>query len=108
MLPRSTRLSHKDFSLRGYQSLKTPYFLIKAKRNGRLAPRIGAIISSAAVKNAVQRNFLKRQAKHLLLKRAVGGVDILIVFARPIVTLSKKEFTKELAAAYLSLAQKLY
>jgi ribonuclease P protein component len=104
MLSRSTRLPSSEFLARGYRTQKTPYFSLKAKANNLSTRRIGVIISTAAVKSAVRRNFWKRQAKSILSDRSRQGIDVLLVFFRQADALTKSEFRKELLGAYSQIS----
>jgi ribonuclease P protein component len=91
----STSLPSVEFHARGYQNIRTPYFLLKVRRNGMLRNRIGVVISVAAVKSAVRRNFWRRQVKSLLAK-ATPSKDIIVILSPRVNTLTKEQFKKEL------------
>lgn len=99
MLPQKLRLPYGEFSKRGYQTTRTPYFSLKIKNNGLPHNRIGIIIGVAAEKSAVRRNFWKRQAKAVLIKQPGAGKDFVLIFSKKIKEISKDKFKKELLKA---------
>jgi ribonuclease P protein component len=106
MLPRELRLPSSEFLARGYRTIATPYFSLKAKQNGLSQNRIGVIISVAAAKSAARRNFWKRQVRARMANgewRMANGFDFLIIFSKKGDLLTKAEFEKELEKAYLGV-----
>jgi ribonuclease P protein component len=99
MLPRTARLPRAEFSSQAYGTIRTPYFLIKAKENKKETGRIGVVVGKAVHKTAIRRNFLKRQTKATLLKLSRPGKDIVIILSPRANELSKTEFKKELLKA---------
>ena len=105
MLPQKFRLPYGEFSARGYQTIKTPFFSLKFRKNELPNNRIGIIIGVSAEKSAVRRNFWKRQAKAILAKPGAGwypgkqpgiGKDFVLIFSKKIKEIKKDEFKKEL------------
>lgn len=88
------RLPSTEFRSGKYRSFGTPYFVLKEKENEKGKNRIGVVISTTVHKNAVQRNFWRRQAKALLASRPGTGKDILIIFSSKVNSLTKKQFKK--------------
>jgi ribonuclease P protein component len=72
----------------------TPYFLLKTKENHKARNRIGIVVGTAANKNAVKRNFLKRQARAVFqtVHDAGAGKDFLLVVSSKTSSLKKKQF----------------
>src|SRR5581483_11721539 len=99
MLPQKNRLPYQEFSVRGYQSVKTPYFSLKFKKNNLPHARIGVVIGVGVEKNAAKRNFWKRQGKSLLKKQLPRGIDFLLIFSKKTKELKKDFFNKELSKA---------
>lgn len=99
MLPRKSRLPRTELSSQAYGTIRTPYFLIKAKENQKKIGRVGVVVGKAVHKTAVRRNFLKRQAKRLLLSLSRPGKDILVILSPHANKLAKNEFKKELLKA---------
>jgi ribonuclease P protein component len=93
------RLPSDQFRARGYKTIPTPFFLLKAKRNSSDAVRIGSVVGKSVHKNAVKRNFWKRQALAELAAHVAGGNDILIIASPSIDRLTKKQFKEEISKA---------
>jgi ribonuclease P protein component len=102
MLPLKSHLPREEFQARGYKSIKTPFFLLKAKKNNLGYSRIGIVVGKAIYKEATKRNFWKRQAKTILLKSALAGNDLLIIFTPSKATLTKKKFQEDLISALVN------
>jgi ribonuclease P protein component len=103
MLPQKHRLPYKEFRVRGYQEVATPYFLVKARRNPTKENRFGVVIGVSSVKSAARRNFWRRQSKSVFLAVPQEGLDLLVIF-RPHTKLpSKNVFQKSLSEAIASL-----
>ncbi len=100
MLPNSSHLPSSEFLARGYWTISTPYFSLKAKKNSLPQNRIGVIISVAAIKSAARRNFWKRQIKSILADRRGQGLDFLVILFKRADALTKAEFKRELLAAH--------
>lgn len=101
MLSRVFRLPSSEFLARGYRTVRTPYFSLKAKPNGLPKNRIGVIISVAAVKKATKRNFWKRQVKTAYSRwHTTKGFDFLLVFSKQGEFLRRAEFQVELQKAF--------
>jgi ribonuclease P protein component len=94
-----SRLPSEEFKVRGYKTTPTPFFLLKTKKNNLGHPRLGIVIGKAIFKEAVKRNFWKRQAREVFLKNVSGGVDLLIIFTATKAKLTKKQFQEDLIAA---------
>ncbi len=90
MVRRSARLPSLEFRAGGYKTVRTPYFSLKEKENGRKKTRIGVVVNTAVGKTAAKRNFWKRQAKASLL--AIKNKDVLMVLFPSVNTLTKKQF----------------
>jgi len=101
MLPQSSRLPSLEFAARGYRTQRTPFFLLKIKNNPFSRNRIGVIVGAAAVKTAVRRNFLKRQAKTFFSRKEMQkSRDVLIIFSPRAASLTKAELKKEFKKIY--------
>lgn len=99
-MSKSSSLPYAEFKARGYRMARTPYFSVKVRSNSLHKNRIGAIVTVAAVKSAVRRNFWKRQVKNLLSGKDVqNGMDILVIFSSRVASLTKKGFAEELLKA---------
>jgi ribonuclease P protein component len=92
-------LPYPEFRARGYRTIRTPFFLLKTKPNSLGKNRIGIVVTVAAVKSAVKRNFWKRQVKALFSKMNLKNTDALIVFSSRVNSLTKTEFRKEFKKA---------
>lgn len=99
MAVKTIRLPSDQFRTKGYKTSATPFFLLKAKKNGRRDARIGVVVGVAVHRSAARRNFWKRQARETLSRMAPGGNDILIVVSPGAKRLTKKQFREELARA---------
>jgi ribonuclease P protein component len=99
MISTKSRLPREDFEARGYKTISTPFFLLKTKKNKAGYPRIGIVIGKAVYKEAVKRNFWKRQAKAAFSKLAKDSDDLLIIFTRNKLKLTKKQFQEDMKAA---------
>lgn len=98
-------LPHEEFFSKRFQTVKTPYFLLKTKKNGDIWGRFGVVAGKSAGKTAVKRNFLKRQARETLFKELIPGNDVLIIFSRGAGDVTKKGIKEELVGVIKS-AQK--
>jgi ribonuclease P protein component len=107
MVSRTSRLPYEEFRARGYREMTTPYFSIKAKRNFRKEGRFGMIVSASSIKNAVQRNFWRRQAKSVFLKIAPCGFDIFVILRRPVASSQRGAFRKTLGDTMMFLISNL-
>jgi ribonuclease P protein component len=96
MVKKSLRIPQNGFRERGYKTLITPYFSLKAKNNFLTEGRIGVVVGKSVNKSAARRNFWERQAKARLLLTAPKGKDIILTFSPKINTLTKAQFAKEL------------
>ncbi|MDR3582018.1 MAG: ribonuclease P protein component [Candidatus Pacebacteria bacterium] len=103
MPPRLSRLPKQEFLSRGFRVVKTPYFSLKQKKNDIQKNRFGAIIGKAVHKSAVERNFLRRQAREGISKTISSGNDILVIFAPAANKLTKRRLHEELAKAAAQL-----
>ncbi len=92
-------LPHKEFSSKRFKTVRTPYFFIKIKKNESFFGRVGVVAGKSAGKTAVERNFLKRQARGVLSKNLTAGNDVLVVFLRGASDVAKKEIRQELINA---------
>ena len=99
MTSQNSRLPREEFRARGYKTINTPFFLLKAKKNNAESIRIGIVIGKVIYKEATKRNFWKRQAKAMLLKIVPKGMDILLVFISHKAVLTKKQFREDLEGA---------
>lgn len=107
MVPRELRLPYKEFRVRGYQEMATPYFSVKIRPNSLKKNRFGIIVGTSSVKSAARRNFLRRQAKSVFFTVPQKGFDLLVVL-RPHATLPQKRvFRKALSDAITSLISHL-
>jgi ribonuclease P protein component len=93
------RLPSDQFRARGYKTTPTPFFLLKTKKNSGKTARIATIIGKSAHKNAVKRNFWKRQVLTVVAAHATEGSDILIIASPKIDRLTKRQFKEELLKA---------
>lgn len=96
MIPKKQRLPREAFRESGYRSLKTPFFLIKTKKNDIGVNRIGVVVSVSVDKRAVRRNFWERQAKAQLLKAPNVGKDIIFIAFPKINILTRAQFAEEI------------
>jgi ribonuclease P protein component len=96
MPPAILRLPKKEFLSRGFMAVRTPYFSLKIKKNTLKKIRIGVIIGKAVHKTAVERNFLKRQAKEVFGKNIPVGNDLLVIFSPAASKLTKKQLKEVL------------
>ena len=96
MSPTISRLPQQEFLSRGFMAVRTPYFSLKIKKNTLKKIRIGVIIGKAVHKTAVERNFLKRQAKEVLGRSVVVGNDLLVIFSPAASKLTKKQLKEAL------------
>jgi ribonuclease P protein component len=92
MISKGSRLPAAGFRSSGYESIRTPYFLLKAKKNNTAKNRIGVVVGVAVHKSAAKRNFWKRQAKTQLMKLNENGYDILLIPNAKVNGLTRKEF----------------
>lgn len=94
MLLKPSRLPSQEFRSGWRQTVATPYFLLKTKENHKARNRIGIVVGTAANKNAVKRNFLKRQARAVFqtVHDAGAGKDFLLVVSSKTSSLKKKQF----------------
>lgn len=99
MIPKNSRLPASEFRARDYETIKTPFFLLKEKANQIKGNRIGVVIGAVVEKRASRRNFWKRQAKAQLRLAAPAGKDFLVIFSPKIKGLTKADFKKELVKA---------
>ena len=81
MLPEKQKLTRSQFAAGRHTTIRTPYFVIKISPNKLSYPRMGVVVSSAAIKSAVKRNFLKRQAKAIFKESAKGSKDFVVIFS---------------------------
>lgn len=102
MIPREYRLPPQEFKARDYTSISTPYFSIQVRKNKTSVNRLGIIIGNAAIKNAADRNFWRRQIKKLFLDIPHEGLDLLFVFRRRITFPPVQIFQKTVRDAFLS------
>ena len=101
MLPKHSRLPPSEFNARGYRTVRTPAAALKIKRNTFSENRIGVVVGAAAVKKAVRRNVLKRQAKNFFLRKEMQrNMDILVIFSSRAASLTKAQLCRELGDAY--------
>lgn len=96
MISKKQRLSYSDFSFRKYSVLRTSYFSVKIAPNNLSFHRIGAVISSAAVKSAVMRNFWRRQVIAALDIIPGKPKDVMVIFNNRVRDLTKSAFRLEL------------
>ncbi len=96
MATMTVRLPSDQFRARGYQTIPSPLFLFKIKKNVVGKARIGIVVGVSVHKAAVKRNFLKRQALATLTPRAAAGSDILIIVLPAANRVTKKRFREEL------------
>lgn len=99
MISKNSRLPKEEFKSRGYKTAPTPFFLLKSKKNGVGYPRIGVVVGKAIHKEAVKRNFWKRQTKTILLKNTSSDNDFLVIFVPNKTKLTKKKFQEDLEKA---------
>lgn len=93
------RLPADQFRARGYQTIPSPFFLLKIKKNPDGRMRIGIVVGKTVHATAVKRNFWKRQAIGALASRAAAGNDILMVISPNVDRLTKKQFKEEVIKA---------
>jgi ribonuclease P protein component len=103
MIAKASRLPREEFRGRGYRTVTTPFFSLKAKNNsssgvssriGLKKNRIGVVVGKSVDNRAVQRNFWERQAKSHLLRVPALGKDFLFIAYPKIKELTKDEFGK--------------
>ena len=90
------RLPSDQFRARGYNTISTPFFLLKIKKNSYKTTRIGVVVGVSVNKAAAKRNFWKRQARAEIALRATGGNDILMMVSPNVRRLTKKQFREEI------------
>jgi ribonuclease P protein component len=100
MLPKKQRLSRSLFTAERHVTLRTPYFAVKIRQNNLPYSRLGVVVSGAAVKNSVKRNFLKRQTKAIFKEASNGPRDFIIIFNGLVKSLSKKNLIIELRKVF--------
>lgn len=100
MLSKNLRLPTEEFRAGSYCTIRTPYFLLKIKKNTMGNVRIGVVVSVAVSKSAAKRNFWKRQVKTILLATAKKEArDILVIISPKVSDLTKKQFREKLTSA---------
>jgi ribonuclease P protein component len=99
MAIKTTRLPPDQFRARGYKTISTPFFLLKIKQNTGTGARIGIVVGVSVHKNAVKRNFWKRQVHAALVPHATPGSDILMIVLPGAGRIAKKQFKEELVRA---------
>ena len=100
MIPKKSRLPRAEFRSAAYRTVKTPYFLLKAKHSPDGSVKIGVVVGKSVHKNATERNFWKRQAKQVILEKGKGSEnDFLMVISPKVNGLTKKQFQSELIKA---------
>jgi ribonuclease P protein component len=92
MLPQISRLPSCEFRSRGYNTMTTPFFVLKIKKGRTKENKIGIIISAAIIKSATRRNFWKRQTRANFKSLPDAGNDFLIIFSENIKNCTAKEF----------------
>jgi ribonuclease P protein component len=100
MLPKKQKLPRGQFTIGRHTIIKKPCFTVKIKLNNLPYPRIGVVVSNAAVKSAVKRNFLKRQTKAIFKDRAREPKDFVVIFNSRAKSLTKKDLQTELGNVF--------
>jgi len=95
MLAHASRLPRSAFRAGGYQTIKTPFFSVRVKKNASGRARVGVVVSVAVNKSAVRRNFWKRQAKSAFLPHLSTPYDFILIFSPKVDTLTSRAFRKE-------------
>ena len=95
MLSQSSRLPYREFRLRGYRTIPTPFFVLKIKKGAGVENRLGVVISAAVEKKATRRNFWKRQTKSMFALLPPMGIDFLIIFSGGVKQCTIKKFKEE-------------
>lgn len=89
MTERKRRLSPKEALLPWQKAVRTPFFLIKTRKNNLSYNRFAIRVSKRDVPSAVSRNRVRRQlARRVLLWKDVG-VDALFIALPPIRSLDQ-------------------
>jgi ribonuclease P protein component len=99
MIRAISRLPREEFASRRYIATRTPYFSVKVKDNGSGLRRLGVVAGKAVAKTAVERNFLKRQARAILQKEIRSGMDVLVIFSPGVSSLGKRRLRETLREA---------
>jgi ribonuclease P protein component len=87
----------------GYRAARTPWFLLKKKKNFSGKARIGVIVGKTVSKSSARRNFWKRQARTALAAANGDTDDWLIVLSGNVAGLTKQKFREEVRKAARTL-----
>ena len=80
MIPKLQRLPKELFvDNKAMQIVRSPYFLLKTKKNGLPYPRVGMVIGVKVSKSAVKRHALRRWILPVFVQTIKKGYDVLIV-----------------------------
>ncbi len=104
---RFSRLPGREFRQGGYRTAATPFFSVKAKKNGMGKWRAGVVAGTAVHKSAAKRNFWKRQTMGILralperpAPRGAGSPaethDVLVILFSKVNGLTKRQFQEKL------------
>jgi len=99
MLLKPSRLQGQESNTDWQQTAKTPYFILKTKKNNKKTTITRVVVSMAVNKSAAKRNFWKRQARERLRAKKNEGNDFLLILSPRVGSLTKKQFNEQLLAA---------
>jgi ribonuclease P protein component len=91
MLLKKQALPRSQFTTGARAAVKTPYFIVKVNANNLTYSRLGVVVSGAAVKSSVKRNFLKRQTKAIFKAANTAPSDFIIIFNSQSKALTRKQ-----------------
>ena len=86
------RLPRAEFGSREYRTVRTPWFLLKTKKNDGKGARIGVVAGKSVEKTAVKRNFWKRQSRAVLQSVLHGDQDALVIVYPGVRAATRKQF----------------
>jgi len=85
---RRKRLQNPDFQSVFKEPIKnhSSYFTVLARENGKNIPRLGAVVSKRNVRNAVQRNLIRRLMRESfrLNQEKLKGFDVVVILRREV------------------------
>lgn len=99
MLAQKNRLPREGYRGRGYSTVATPFFSLKAKNNSLETSRIGVVVGLSVDKRATRRNFWERQVKTQLLGLANLNKDFVVIIFPRVNSLTRKQFIEEFQKA---------
>lgn len=85
------------------------YFLILARLNQQVQPRLGLVMAKKHMKLAVERNRMKRLIRESFRtqQQALSGLDIVILSRKGMDSLSNSEFSQQLNQQWQRIFKKL-